>query len=400
MTDERRHSAGARLRRRALFGPPPRLTRSSPLTGRLLWHIGDWGRASEHIGTRWEEVAGPLAQHEVGSDSHLLVLAATPRLMADVLSSGLPHADALRSWRAHGQLALEPLDFKWSLETASARQVSQETLARLLAAELPSLAVALAEARLALGVDEGAAIAAHDGRFVAPDHPANHAALRAEPGLPSLLLPVDPRAFFEPLPGWPAACTLARWEGVDLPRMRAIETVERYYRLGAGVTGALQRVHTGLFDLEAPRMDVPALLADLRRQGRAQSLNALLLYLEQRLAERKTLEERLTQLPRTAYRFGRLRADLAQAGVPRSVLDSRGALGRAYNEIVRDMVQAIRHAGLDLVAQGMTPESALERLLTEPSRWAALGSAGARALAPRLSSAAPPTGISRTPLQL
>src|SRR5207237_5766450 len=127
-------------------------TRTSQLTGRLLWHIGDWGRASEHIGQRGEEVAGPLARDEIGDANYLVVLAATPTLMADVLSSGLPHADALRSWPEDGQLALEPLDFKWSLETASARQVSQETLTRLLAAELPSLATALELARQELGL--------------------------------------------------------------------------------------------------------------------------------------------------------------------------------------------------------------------------------------------------------
>ena len=129
-------SAGARQRRRGLYGPPARLTRTSPLTGRLVWHIGDWGRASEHIGARWEQVAGPLAREQLGPGDYLIVLAATPALMAEVLGSGLPHADALRTWRENDHLALEPLDFKWSLETASARQVSSETLERLLAAEL------------------------------------------------------------------------------------------------------------------------------------------------------------------------------------------------------------------------------------------------------------------------
>ena len=122
---------GARQRRRGLYGPPPRLTRTSPLTGRLVWHIGDWGRASEHIGARWEEVAGALAHDRLGPEDYLVVLAATPPLMAEVLASGLPHADALRAWREDAHLALEPLDFKWSLETASGRQVSSETLERL-----------------------------------------------------------------------------------------------------------------------------------------------------------------------------------------------------------------------------------------------------------------------------
>src|SRR5215470_14786235 len=138
---------GSRQRRQGLYGPPPRLTRTSPLTGRLVWHIGDWGRASEHIGVRWEEVAGVLARERLGPDDHMVVLAATPHLMAEVLASGLPHADALRAWREDGHLALEPLDFKWSLETASARQVSSETLTRLLQADVATLASALVPVR-------------------------------------------------------------------------------------------------------------------------------------------------------------------------------------------------------------------------------------------------------------
>ncbi len=362
--------------------------------GRLLWHIGDWGRASEHIGQRWEEVAGPLARKEIGDSNYLVVLAATPTLMADVLGSGLPHADALRSWPEDGHLALEPLDFKWSLETASARQVSQETLTRLLEAELASLALALTHAREQLGLAPEAELEPHDGRFVAPEHPANRAALRAEPNLPSLLLPVEPKPFFEPLPGWPAARVLARWEGADLDRLRSIEPVERYYRLGAGATGALVRLHTGLFETEPTAIDAAALLEQLRKEGHAQTLNVLLLYLEQRLAERKVLDEKLLQLPRAAYPFGRLRSDLARAGVARSVLESRGALGRAYAEVTREVLSAIRSAGRELVESGVVPEAALEQLQAAPQRWTGLGSERAREVAGRLKHHDNPSNLS------
>ncbi|HEX8966230.1 MAG TPA: hypothetical protein VF937_00015, partial [Chloroflexota bacterium] len=260
---------GARQRRRGLYAPPPRLTRTSPLAGRLVWHIGDWGRASEHIGARWEQVAGQLARERLRPDEHLLVLANTPRLMSEVLSSGLPHADALRVWRDNSHLAIEPLDFKWSLETASARQVSSETLGRLLAAELGALNVALGEARAAVGLEPVSDLSTRDGRFVAPVHPANQAALLAEPELPTLLLPVEPRAFFAPLPGWAAAQVLARLESVSLERLNGIEAIERYYRLGAGVEGAFTRLETGIFETEPARTDAEALIVGLRRAGRA-----------------------------------------------------------------------------------------------------------------------------------
>ena len=375
---------GARQRRRGLYGPPPRLTRTSPLTGRLVWHIGDWGRASEHIGARWEAVAGELARERLGPQDQLVVLAATPNLMADVLASGLPHADALRAWREHSHLALEPLDFKWSLETASARQVSSETLARLLAAELASLDSALAVARSALGLDASSAVEPRDGRFVAPVHPANHAALLAEPELPTMLLPVEPHQFFAPLPGWAAARAVARLEGADLDRLTGIEAVERYYRLGAGVDGALTRLRSSLFETEPTRVDATALMRELRRAGKAPTLNALLVHLQQELEKRKLLEDRLALLPRTAYPFGRLRGDLHKLRVPRAVLDSRGALGRAYGEVTREMLAAIRAAGQELVASGVSQTDALERVAGQSPRWAAIGAAQARAIAARL----------------
>src|SRR6266567_3061840 len=322
MTEEPART-GSRQRRRGLYGPPPRLTRASPLTGRLVWHIGDWGRASEHIGARWELVAGELARQHLNPTDQLVVLAETPSLMAEVLSSGLPHADALRAWREDSHLVLEPLDFKWSLETASARQVSSETLNRLLAAELASLGAALASARQALRLEPDSEPLPRDGRFVAPVHPANHAALLAEPELPTLLLPVEPHSFFTPLPGWAAARALGRLESADVERLRSIEAIERYYRLGAGVEGALSRLETSLFETEPRKVDAAALIGELRRAGKARTLNELLLYVQRELEQRKALDERLTQLPRSAYPFGRLRSDLQKLGVPRSVLDSR-----------------------------------------------------------------------------
>ena len=381
---------GSRQRRRGLYGPPPRLTRTSPLTGRLVWHIGDWGHASEHIGARWEAVAGgQLARGRLSPGDHLVVLAATPSLMSEVLSSGLPHADALRAWREDSSVALEPLDFKWSLETASARQVSSETLARLLAADLAELKAALLPVRAELGLDADSDLAPRDGRFVAPIHPANHAALLAEPELPTLLLPVAARAFFEPLPGWSAARALARLEFSNFDRLTGIEAIERYYRLGAGVDGALSRLEAGVFETEPTHVDAEAVIAELRRRGHARTLNELLLYIQRQLEQRKALDERLAQLPRSAYPFGRLRSDLHKMGVPRAVLDSRGALGRAYAEVTREMLSAIREAGRQLVASGLSPTAALEQLAADAPRWLAVGTAQARSVAARLAGSPP-----------
>ena len=367
---------GAGRRRRGLYGPPPRLTSTSPLVGRLVWHIGDWGRASEHIGGRWEEVAGPLAAQRLDSGDELLVLGAMRGVMDEVLTSGLAHADALHAWREDAHLALEPLDFKWSLETASARQVSGQTLTRLLDMRLPRLEAELAQVRARLDLEPAAGVELHDGRFIAPEHPANRVAQRDDPGLPSVLLPVDPQAFFRPLPGWAAARALAKLDDCDLERLPAIDGVERYYRLGAGAAGALTRLHTGLFDPDPSTIDAAALIA--QRQPRQGAINALLLDLERQLTARKALEERLAQLPRTGYPFGRLRADLARAGAPRQLLGSRGALGRVYAEVMREVASAIRQAGHDLTRGGLSEEQALDRLAQDQHRWASLARDAAR----------------------
>jgi hypothetical protein len=215
-------------------------------------------------------------------------------------------------------------------------------------------------------------------------HPANDAALLAEPSLPTLLLPVDPHHFFEPLPGWSAARAVARLESVDLERLSSIEAIERYYRLGAGVEGALTRLNTGLFETEAHKIDAPGQMTELRRTGRIRTLNELLLYLQHELEQRKLLDERLATLPRSAYPFGRLRSELHKLGVPRAVLDSRGALGRAYAEVTRDVLSAIRETGQGLLAGGSNPSQALDELATMQPRWTNLAATSARGIAARL----------------
>jgi hypothetical protein len=70
------------------------------------------------------------------------------------------------------------------------------------------------------------------------------------------------------------------------------------------------------------------------------------------------------------------------------VLDSRGALGRAYAEVTREMANAIRAAGLELVAGGLGTEAALDNLAAQSERWSKIGAAHARTVAARLSATA------------
>jgi hypothetical protein len=265
------------------------------------------------------------------------------------------------------------------------KQVAGETFTQLLENDLPLLVEHLRQVRQSLDLPDDAPLDLTDGRFVAPEHPANRAAVRDDPALPRLILPVDAQAFFRPLPGWPAAQALARIEGVALERVTSVEAVERYYRLGAGAQGALLRLATPLFEARPPS-DFDAVLAiqQLRQRGQAATLNALLVHLDRRLAERRDQEERLNAVARQSYPFGRLRADLARLAVPRAVLDSRGAIGRAHAEVVRELGSAVRAAGRDLVRSGVAVEDALTRLAAETTRWATLGQQYARPVAERL----------------
>lgn len=364
--------AGERRRRRGLYGPPPRLTRTSPLTGRLLWAIGDWGRASEHIGSQWEHLAADLLRQRLQPGSYLVAIHADPTLLAEVVGTNLAHADAALACARDGALVLEPLDFKWSLETANVRQVSPETLGRLLEQELPRLSEAFAAARRALGLPDDAPVQPADGQFVAPEHPANRSALRDDPDLPHLLLPVDAYTFFSPLPAWETAVAAARVEGADLGRVRSLEAVERYYRIGAGIMGALTRLNSGLFEEEPAQVDTATMVLEMRSRGRAPNLNVLLVDLDRQSQQRRALEERLAAIPRVAYPFGRFRADLVKAKAPRSLLESRGALARAYGEVTRPVAAQVRAEGRALVASRVHQVEALAHLEATPEQWATL----------------------------
>jgi hypothetical protein len=129
-------------------------------------------------------------------------------------------------------------------------------------------------------------------------------------------------------------------------------------------------------------------IAGLQRAGKAPNLNVLLLDLERRLSQRRALEDALNALPRTAYSFGALRADLARRfKAPKAVLDSRGAIGRAHGEVIREVTAAIRAAGRDLVAAGAAEQEALEQLSANPDRWVAIARPVAQRIAERLSGA-------------
>src|SRR5438093_8123260 len=79
----------------------------SPLEGRQLWRIGDWGGASEAIGRRWEQLGARALRAEVlgrarggpGGAEYVprsaLILTEDASLAEAVHRHGKSHADAL-----------------------------------------------------------------------------------------------------------------------------------------------------------------------------------------------------------------------------------------------------------------------------------------------------------------
>jgi hypothetical protein len=314
-----------------------------------------------------------------------LVLGAEPELAAQVQAAGKPHADALLVGEAEGRSVLEPVDFKWTLETANPKQVGADVLAALLADPPPLLATRRAEA-LADLPDPTAPLLV-DGVFLAPDHADNRAFLAPHGPLDpewAVLRPVDATEFFEPLLGWDVAQALAR---ADAAFLGTLETAERYYRLGAGVLGALRRLESGLFSETLAEVDGPATMARLRRDRRLATTGELIAYLDRALGARSELVERLREVQRAGYPFSQFRADLAARGLPAAGPGAERRWGRLYGGVMKVLDEQVRAQGRELVAAGRTEAQALAELDARRARWTAIAR---RALDERLASQRPP----------
>jgi len=345
----------------------------SPLEGRQLWRIGDWGGASEAIGRRWEALgaralrAEVLGQPRAGPDGapyvpvQAVIITETPELADAVHRHGKSHADALLIGLMDGQVVLEPVDFKWTLETAEPRQVGTEVLEALLSPPPPLLQAALDRAIAASGAPPDAPRLYQQGIFLAPAHQDNQVQLQPRGPLPHelvVLCQVDAQEFFPPLPGWEVAQALARQDGALLTRL---ETAEHYYRLGAGVLGALRKLRAGLFAEELPELDGPAALAVLKRERGLRTTGDVVAYLDRALIARSELAERLRQVERQAYPYARYRADLAARGRGEDPAERR-RWERLYGELMKELGRVVRQEGRALVAQGRTELQALDEL--------------------------------------
>jgi hypothetical protein len=358
-----------------------------------LWRIGDWGGASEQIGRQWEIVGARCLQALVGVErpgpngevylsKRALVLHAEPELAAQVQANGKSHADAILIGVQGGRSVLEPVDFKWTLETANPRQVSAEVLGELLTEPPSLLATRLAEALADLPTpDEPLHL---DGIFLAPDHADNRAQLAPIGPLDpvwAVLCPVDAADLFPSLPGWDVALALARSDGAFLG---SVESSERYYRLGAGVLGALRRLQSSVFDETLPMVDGPALLGQTRRERRLTTTGEVIAYFDRALAARSEVVDRLREVERGSYPYSRFREDLTARGI--TATSSAGGAStnasqndrrwsRVYGAVMKELAGEIRAEGRRLRGRGTTDATILAELDEQRARWLARGRA-------------------------
>ena len=363
--------------------PPGRrpISPRSPLEGRQLWRIGDWGGASEQIGRQWERIGARCLDDLIGVErpgpdgapylpKRSLVLAAEPELAAQVQAHGKSHADAVLIGVQDERSVLEPVDFKWTLETANPRQVGAEVLGDLLLEAPPLLATRLAEALADLPSPEAPVY--QDGIFLAPDHTENRAQLSpAGPLDPAWaeLCPIDPVEFFPPLPGWDVALALARSDGAYLG---TVEASERYYRLGAGVLGALRRMQSSVFDDALPTVDGPALLAQTRRERRLNTTGEVIAYFDRALTARAEVVDRLREIERGAYPYGRYREDLTARGLTAAGNNDR-RWSRLYGSVMKELGTELRTEGRRLRDGGAGEAAVLAELEGQRAKWLARG---------------------------
>lgn len=352
----------------------------SPLEGRQLWRIGDWGGASEHIGRRWEELGvqallNLLDQPRPGPDGETyvpvqaVIISADPDLAAQVHAHGKSHADALLVGTLDGHVVLEPVDFKWTLETADIKQVSVVVLNALMDEPPPLLEEAVARAVSVVRADV-APVRFHDGIFLAPDSAPNRAHIGPHGPMDPVwaaLVSVDPEEFFSPLVGWELGRHLSRIERASL---LTLELADRYYRLGAGVRGGLRKLAAGLFG-EAPLdFDDPAELERLCRNRRVRTVGEIVAFLDRALIGQAELVQRLREIERGAYPYGRFREDLKKRGLEQNGEDRR--VGPVYGAIMKEVSARLRAEGLELVRGGASEQDALAALAEKQAHFTAL----------------------------
>lgn len=356
--------------------------------------VGNWGNHSAYLGARWEEIVERWAQGLVGTSqafhgqSYRVVAAvpldSQPELRQELSRKGLSCPDlVLVAVREGGGTTLLPLDSKVSLDTASLDQVQALRLTELATHGGPLLVTALAPDLASAGLDAGpvsgaeaglrawlrdGTIAAADGLFAAPEtgfnrgHIASKGNARRRRPLTYddvRLVGVSELDYLGALPGWHESLVLRDLDGIPFGTPVDLSISERYYRMGAGVAGALATIETPLFG-PADAVDTLAELRARLATGRARSSVAVVTMIAEELRTRRGPLDRRKALDRypIAFRDVVARAQRHLTGVSTSSETFRDLLERARQRHRR----AVEERARALLAQGMSELDVLTRL--------------------------------------
>lgn len=358
--------------------------------------VGSWGNFSAHVGHRWEQLAGDWAKAHVGQTMpdgaasfvllHVEELDRDVDLHREVERVGVSCPDALFCGRADdGQIVVQPVDFKVSLDTASFDQVEATRILDLATrggehtVAAIGRAIALVDAEPPVDRSDGregvlerlatGSVRPVGGLFVSPDTAFNRVHMRSRenqhrqrPLRPAdvVLVACNPEQFCDGLPGWEEAQVLMAADGVRADVPGDLGMAERYARLGAGIVGALQTIHSPLFGAPADLDTVAELRALVA--GHRTSM-AVLAVLQGRRVERLDLLRRRDKLLHFPYRMPALLEALGP--VP------GGEAGALWpSPLLRDGIAALHAAhrarvamaGEQWLAQGLDDAQVLERL--------------------------------------
>lgn len=315
----------------------------------------------------------PLPLPDADGEQSIVSLVHDGDLQTGLKALGMTNPDAILVERRQTGAVLRPVDFKWSIETASYKQISGSALSDLLWHERSPLTEHVGQA---LGTPpQPTRTETADGLLVAPDSQPNRRFIgsaanhRQEYPIQSADVvweSVDGRAFFGALPWWWLAELLSSWDRAEAT-LESLEGAERYYRLGAGLGGALVRTNTPIFAGEPADLDVAALVDEFVSTHPPSTSEAAITHLQPLMAQRQSRAQRLRALWQCPYGFPEMMSDLLRQGIvapdgdngSRAERERWGAVHRRIASAHRD---AVNEAGLALLTEGMTEAAALSAL--------------------------------------
>ncbi len=382
--------------------------------------IGAWGEASALIGRRWEELgltllekrlpwSVPLGAGRTATITHLISVDSGPDAGPALHTAGVSAPDLLLlgTLGRSGRLVIQAADFKVSLDTANPQQVSAARLAGNLpriASEVPDVAAtilaqspsaAYREALTNLMAGNVGSTIVPEGIFIAPDSAFNrwlHQLLanvrpgvrlpRLPRGAPAMrsrsdgfqllahLEPVAPATMLGTLEGWSEAGRLATLDGQCLDAQE-LTLAERYWRLGAGLHGALRTLYRPVLAQLPTDWDTAPALARLMRRVRPTAAAALLSALARAVEQRRPQWAREKEVLRCPVGFRAWLRRAERAGFEVETGEFAGTVRRKHGSLAASHRQRVTVAARQLHQQRQTNRQVLTALEARSSEWLA-----------------------------